>query len=481
MPVDDPGRIGDYAVLCRLGNGAMGTVYLGQSPGGRLVAVKLVREGLADDEEFRERFRREVDMARSVGGFWTAAVVDADPTADRPWLATEYVAGPSLAKAVSSHGPLPEPSVRRLAAGLAEALAAIHSAGLVHRDLKPANVLLASDGPRVIDFGIAKAAVAGAGLTATGVFFGTPGYLSPEQIAGADVGPASDVFALGAVLVYAATGRGPFGDGDTASLMYRAVHTDPDLRGVPAALHDLVAACLRRDESHRPSPAWLVAQLRDVVGPPPPDGAWLPTSVRNLVQQRQTELHRLAPPSATRTYTAVAPAPQPAPPPASSARFRTSRSTAVVWGSAGVLGALFAGGAADPASGLGASGRLLALCLFVALGFFGVRLLVRAIRPQHGLDVTPEGLLVSRGNERRLLPWSTIARTRVVEHRGKPWLAVWPAVPWDLSGSALFRPYHGGYRIYPVAHERRRSPRDGETRELRAALGWYGRTTYDPT
>ncbi len=477
MSVDDPGRIGDYALLCRLGAGAMGTVYLAQSPGGRPVAVKVVRADLADDPAFRERFRREVDMARSVGAFWTAAVVDADPSADRPWLATEYVAGPSLSQAVASHGPLPEASSRRLAAGLAEALAAIHAAGLVHRDLKPSNVLLASDGPRVIDFGIAKAAVAEAGLTATGVFFGTPGYLSPEQITGSSVGPASDVFALGAVLVFAATGRGPFGAGDTSALMYRALHDDPDVSGVPLALRELVAACLRRDPLQRPDPGWLVARLRDVVGPPPPDGTWLPTGVRSLVQQRQTELRSLAP-SPTRAYTSVATAP------AGGARFRTSRAVAASWGSGAVVGALFAAGASDPGSGYGAVGRLVAFCLFIALGIFGIRLLLQAIRPQSALDVSPEGLVVSRGNERSQLPWAAIARTRVIEHNKKPWLAVWLAghpSSWPVPSTATFRPYHGGFRVYPIAHERRRPHRDAETRELRAALGWYGRTTYDPT
>lgn len=475
MAVDDSGRIGDYAVLCRLGAGAMGTVYLAQSPGGRPVAVKVVRADLADDPSFRERFRREVDMARSVGAFWTAAVVDADPSAERPWLATEYVAGPSLAKAVASHGPLPEESLRRLAAGLAEALAAIHAAGLVHRDLKPSNVLLASDGPRVIDFGIAKAAMAEVGLTATGVLFGTPGYLSPEQITGSSVGPSSDVFALGAVLVYAATGRGPFGAGDTSAMLYRALHDDPDVSGVPAALRDLVSACLQRDPLLRPDPAWLLARLRDSVGPPPPDGSWLPAPVRTLVQQRQTELRQLAP---TRAYTAVATAP------AGGARFRTSRAVAATWGSGSVVGALVAAGASDPGSGNGAVGRLVAFCLFIALGIFGIRLLVQAIRPQFALEVSPDGLVVSRGNERRQLPWAAIARTRVVEHNKKPWLAVWLAghpSSWPVPATPMFRPYLGGFRVYPIAHVRRRPHRDAEARELRAALGWYGRTTYDPT
>ncbi|HXV93108.1 MAG TPA: serine/threonine-protein kinase, partial [Pseudonocardia sp.] len=184
-PLDaiDPRQIGPFAVAARLGAGAMGVVYLGRSPGGRAVAVKVVNRALADDPGFRERFRREVQAARRVGGFWTAAVVDADPDAPAPWLATEFVAGPTLHEAVSEAGTLPEPTVRRLAAGLAEALGAIHAAGLVHRDVKPSNVLLAPDGPRLIDFGIARA-LDHTALTAAGSVFGTPGYIAPEQVAG---------------------------------------------------------------------------------------------------------------------------------------------------------------------------------------------------------------------------------------------------------------------------------------------------------
>ncbi|MGH3881199.1 MAG: serine/threonine-protein kinase, partial [Actinophytocola sp.] len=252
LGTSDPTKIGEYAVLGRLGHGAMGRVFLARSPGGRPVAVKVIRSELADDEGFRERFRREVAAMRTVGGFWTAAVVDADP--DGMWLATEYVPGPTLLTAVTSHGPLPVPALRRLVAGLAEALRAIHATGLVHRDLKPANVLLAGDGPRVLDFGIAKA-LQGVDLTATGVFIGTPGFLSPEQIEGRDATPASDVFALGAVLAFAATGAGPFGSGEVPGLLYRAMHTDPDLAGVPAELRPLVERCLVRDPDARPAPA----------------------------------------------------------------------------------------------------------------------------------------------------------------------------------------------------------------------------------
>src|SRR5690349_22193892 len=207
----DPELIGPYRLRGRLGTGGMGRVYLGLSPGGRAAAIKVIRSELAQDPEFRARFRREVAVARQVSGLYTASVLDADADGPEPWLATAYVPGPSLADAVSQHGPLPAPSVLLLAAGLAEALSAIHSAGVVHRDLKPANVLLADDGPRVIDFGISRAAENHNTLTETGQMIGTPPFMSPEQLTDArSVGPASDVFSLGALIVFAATGRGPF-------------------------------------------------------------------------------------------------------------------------------------------------------------------------------------------------------------------------------------------------------------------------------
>jgi serine/threonine protein kinase len=289
--LDSDLSIGPYQVVGRLGGGAMGTVHLARSPGGRLVAVKVARPELAGDPRFRERFRREIEAARAVGGFWTAAVVDADPHAPRPWLATEYVPGPDLHEAVRASGALPPESVRGLAAGLAEALAAIHAAGVVHRDLKPSNVLLAADGPRVIDFGIAKA-LEGAGLTHTGMVVGTPGYLSPEQIEGREVGPASDVFAFGAVLAFAASGRNPFGEGDTAALLYRAVHTRPDLRDVPPDLRDLVTRCLEYKARARPTALELVAELGGTTR-----AEWLPSAVKTMVEQRQTEVVAARPPT----------------------------------------------------------------------------------------------------------------------------------------------------------------------------------------
>ena len=256
----DPESVGPYRLIGRLGAGGMGQVYLARSPGSRLVAVKVIRPELAADLGFRSRFEREVSAARSVSGMFTAPVVDADPAGQPPWLATAYVPGPSLADAVAERGPLPAGVVLTLAAGLAEALAAIHAAGLVHRDLKPSNVLLAADGPRVIDFGISRAADASA-LTQTGMIMGSPGFLSPEQAEGHPVGPPGDVFSLGAVLAYAASGAGPFGAGPAVALAFRVVHAAPDLSGVPEQLRPLIAHCLVKDPAARPTPRELLASL----------------------------------------------------------------------------------------------------------------------------------------------------------------------------------------------------------------------------
>ena len=231
----DPRQIGPYRLRARLGAGGMGRVYLGLSAGGRAVAVKVVRPELGSDPEFRARFRQEVAVAQRVSGLFTAPVIDADLDGPEPWLATAFVRGPSLAEAVAEHGPLPAESVVGLAAGLAEGLCAIHAAGVVHRDLKPANVLLAEDGPRVIDFGISRAVEAATGLTRTGLVVGSPGFMSPEQAEGGEVGPPSDIFSLGAVLVFAATGEGPFGVGSTPALVYRVVHGQANLEVIETA------------------------------------------------------------------------------------------------------------------------------------------------------------------------------------------------------------------------------------------------------
>ncbi|CNE14865.1 serine/threonine protein kinase [Mycobacterium tuberculosis] len=275
----DPAHLGDHRIIARLGGGGMGEVFLGRSPGGRRVAVKVVHPDLAAQPGFRARFRREVAAARSVGGAFTAPVVDADPDAEVPWLATAYLPGPSLRDAVDAHGPLPPPAVRALGAALTEALVAIHRAGVVHRDLKPGNVMLTADGPRVIDFGIAQAAEATA-ITASGALLGSPGYLAPEQAAGDRVGPAADVFALGAVLAFAATGSGPFGQGPVHALVHRVLHDPPDLTAVTdPGLRRLIAACLDKDPARRPDPAALVPRL----AAPPQGVAWLPAAVSEMV------------------------------------------------------------------------------------------------------------------------------------------------------------------------------------------------------
>ncbi|MFF9023837.1 serine/threonine protein kinase [Streptomyces eurythermus] len=281
----DPPAIGAYRLLARLGAGGMGQVYLARSERGRTVAVKLVRAELAEREEFRARFRQEVHAARRVGGYWTAPVLDADTEAAVPWVATGYVAGPSLQQVVGhDHGALPERSVRILAAGLAQALADIHAAGLVHRDLKPSNVLVTIDGPRVIDFGIARALETAApgeeGLTRTGALVGSPGFMAPEQVRGDRITPACDVFCLGSVLAYAATGSLPFGTADSGvhALMFRIAQEEPDLSGVPEGIADLVRDCLRKDPASRPSPAQILERtgMEDTVTGGRSRDPWLP-------------------------------------------------------------------------------------------------------------------------------------------------------------------------------------------------------------
>jgi serine/threonine protein kinase len=248
----------------------MGRVYLGQSPSGRLVAVKLIRPELADDADFRRRFAQEVSAARRVGGIFTAPVVDADPDCPQPWLVTAYVDGPSLADAVMAQGPMPVESVLTLAAGLAEGLGAVHAAGLVHRDLKPSNVLLASDGPRIIDFGISRA-VDSASLTAASGVVGSPGFMSPEQAEGRKVGPPTDIFSLGGVLAFAATGELPFGAGSASALLYRVVYGTAATGHIPAQLKSVVERCLAKDPAGRPTTEELLAEL----GYAAPSDGWL--------------------------------------------------------------------------------------------------------------------------------------------------------------------------------------------------------------
>ena len=274
----DPQRIGPYVLLGRLGSGGMGRVYLARSPGGRMVAVKVIRANLAEDAGFRARFAREVSAARKVGGLFTAAVVDADVDGPVPWLVTAYVPGTSLSDAVERQGPLPENSVLALAAGLAEGLIAIHAAGVIHRDLKPSNVLLAQDGPRIIDFGISSAAGA-TSLTGTGFMIGSPGFMSPEQAEGLTVGPASDIFSLAGVLIYAARGEGPFGSGDTAALLYRVVHGKPNTDNVPENLRPLIKRSLSRDPKRRPTATQFLTDLSAAYPAAADLTDWLPSQI----------------------------------------------------------------------------------------------------------------------------------------------------------------------------------------------------------
>jgi hypothetical protein len=289
---EDPRLIGPYRLVGQLGDGGMGRVFLGRSAGGRPVAVKVIRNDLAADPDFRARFRREVAAARKVNGLFTAMVVDADVDAPEPWLATAYVSGPSLAEAVRERGPLPVNSVLALAAGLAESLAAIHAAGVVHRDLKPSNVLLGPDGPCVIDFGISRA-VEQTSLTRVGFVIGSPGFMSPEQAEGHDVGPASDIFSLGAVLAFAAIADSPFGSGSTAALVYRIVYAPPNLEGVPEEIRPLLERCLAKDPAQRPTASELLAEVEAAQ----PEAGWLPeTFTRAFAAAQAQSAERPTPP-----------------------------------------------------------------------------------------------------------------------------------------------------------------------------------------
>ncbi|NEC64574.1 serine/threonine-protein kinase, partial [Streptomyces sp. SID9727] len=260
----DPAEIGGYPLEARLGSGGMGTVFLARTSSGRPVAIKLIHQQFAGDSEFRIRFRQEVAAARRVSGAFTAAVVDAAPEAEQPWMATTYIEGPTLAERIAAEGPLNGAGLRSLAIGLAEALRDIHRVGVVHRDLKPSNVVLSPEGPRVIDFGISRAADQQT-LTMTGRVIGTPPFMSPEQLqAPRGVGPRSDVFSLATLLVYAATGHGPF-DADSPYLTaYQVVHEEPSLDAVPAALRTVVEPCLVKEPEGRPSADELLELLRDL-------------------------------------------------------------------------------------------------------------------------------------------------------------------------------------------------------------------------
>ncbi|KOU19626.1 hypothetical protein ADK52_28505, partial [Streptomyces sp. WM6372] len=321
---DDPREVGGYRVVARLGAGGMGRVYLAYTPGGRPVALKVVRPELAGDPEFRRRFAQEVASAQRIHGLYTAQVVDSGSDDPTPWLATTYVPGPSLQQAVHAYGPLPARTVLLLVAGIAEALQEIHRAGVVHRDLKPANVLIAADGPRVIDFGIARAADAGA-LTGTGLRVGTPAFMAPEQALGRPAGPATDVFALGALAAYVAGGVPPFGAGPDSTALYRVVHEEADLSAVPAGLRPLLWHCLAKDPAHRPTTAQVIEAVRSH----PAAGGELRFTDDWLPHQVTTELRRHAdlpvPPDGA---PAARPAPAPTTAPAPATAFDAAHTVA---------------------------------------------------------------------------------------------------------------------------------------------------------
>ncbi|MFI8793969.1 protein kinase [Streptomyces sp. NPDC055105] len=288
---DDPVAFGAYRLIARLGSGGMGTVYLARSAGGRTVAVKTMHARIASDHAFRTRFRLEVDAARVIGGQFGAAVVDADPLAETPWLATEYVLGPPLDEAVNLAGPLPEASVRVLGAALCTALGQLHRSDVVHRDLKPSNIMVTAYGPKVIDFGIARA-IGDDRLTSTGAAVGTPAFMSPEQATGQEHTPAGDVFALAGVLVFAATGQGPFGHGQPADLLYRVRYGDPDLTNVPPALAEILGRCLAKDPAQRPTTDRLAVELHDGGGE---FAEHLPHALLAEIARRATEVWQVAP------------------------------------------------------------------------------------------------------------------------------------------------------------------------------------------
>ncbi|MFI8963728.1 protein kinase [Streptomyces sp. NPDC053493] len=316
---DDPSSLASYRLLARLGSGGMGTVYLARSPGGRTVALKTLHARLAADAAFRTRFRLETDAARIIGPRHGAEVFDADPLADTPWLATEYVLGPPLDDAVALAGPLPEPTVRALGAALAGGLRQLHSSDVVHRDLKPSNILVTAHGPKLIDFGIARAA-GDDRLTTTGQAAGTPAYMSPEQASGQEHTPAGDVFALAGVLLFAATGHAPFGTGAPADLLYRVRYADPDptaLAALPPSLRPLLTACLAKDPTARPTTTTLVTALHDGHGE---FADHLPAPLLAAIARRATDVWHPHPPRlpapATDPYASSSPTttvPRPAP------------------------------------------------------------------------------------------------------------------------------------------------------------------------
>ena len=463
--------VGSFAIQGRLGRGAMGAVYLARSPGGRLVAVKVVRDELAGDSGFRARFAREIDAARKVSGAFTAAVVDADPDADRPWLATEYLPGPTLQKAIETSGPLSPAGVQSLASGLAEALMAIHASGVVHRDLKPSNIVLTDNGPRVIDFGIARA-LEEASLTATGMVIGTPGYLSPEQITGTGIGPASDLFALGAVLVFAASGCGPFATGNPASMLHRIVNEHPHIPPLPGPLHDVVRRCLARDPGQRPTPM----EILQLLGPP------VPTVLLNPPTIPLPPATKVLPPTAGQWSPAP---PMPSLPPTRApspavvgASFVTSRARPAVFAAiATSVGLGFI--PSDPR--VQAHPALATFYGLVSLtfGYIAIRHWVLVLRPKVVLRLSPQGLTINRAYREATIPWYGVTRLHVGGDSKRPWLIAWLEPQYQNQLPVSRRRHHGGLRIYPIAHGATHARRQTQVNELRAALNWYAGLIHD--
>ncbi|MFJ3840687.1 serine/threonine-protein kinase [Streptomyces sp. NPDC090054] len=396
-------RIGDYTVIRLLGSGGMGSVFLARSLSGKLVAIKVIRPDHAADPRFRQRFRQEVEAARKVGGFHTAAVVDADPDAPQPWMASAYIEGPTLRAEVGRRGGLSEGELWRLAAVLAEALRAIHGHGLVHRHLKPDNIVLASDGPRVLDFGVARA-LDESRLTTDGVVVGTAGYHSPEQALGRPVTGASDVFALGAVIVAASGGRA-FGHGSPAGLMYRVVHEAPDVSTVPPSLRSLVLACLRKEPSHRPTPLELLDLCSAHVGVAPThDDTLMNDEPPGRTVRSQSRTARSQPSTVT--------AKNPSPPLAVYLVRRRVWFLQIlrnVLGVAGlVTGAVLSGTDAFPAAVPVTSG--------VVAAFLAVRFLGLLGTAKDGLTLNSRGIALGPPNNLVVMPWHDIKALELTRH-----------------------------------------------------------------
>ncbi|MBT2482412.1 serine/threonine-protein kinase [Streptomyces sp. ISL-94] len=328
LQADDPTSMAGYRLVARLGAGGMGRVYLSHTQGGRPVAIKVVRPELSEDPAFRRRFRREVEAARRVRGAYTAELIDAEADGVPPWLATLYVPGPSLAEAVARRGPLPVPAVLWLMAGVAEALQAIHGAGIVHRDLKPSNVLLAADGPRVIDFGISLASGTTA-PTATGSAIGTPQFMAPEQALAGESTAATDVFALGQTAGFAALGEPLYGDGPAMTVLYRIVHSEPDLSRLPEQLRPLIARCLAADPQERATPAEIVAWCRQRLGAAA-DGGGGPAVWREVAGPEVAIPAPLPHPTPVHTLPLVRQQPQPPAPDGPQERRARRRRTALI-------------------------------------------------------------------------------------------------------------------------------------------------------